>query len=314
MGRVRAASRCRDRESLIIADLYNNQMAARLILNADDFGLTRGINRAIIELYEAGALTSATLMANGPAFEDAVSIALANPSLGVGCHIVLTDGTPVSPPKAIPSLLGPDGKNFRPSLVSFLAAILLGRVNEAEISLEAAAQIQRLQQAGIHVTHIDTHKHTHMFPAVARPVLLAAEAAGVHAIRNPFEEPWSIALSGSELTRRIQVRLIHYLRPRFLAMPQIRNGIVRTTNGTIGISATGNLNQTTLHAVLDTMPNGTWEVVCHPGYNDKDLDSITTRLRSTREIEREALLSMFAPASNLSAQRNPFTLIHYSDV
>jgi predicted glycoside hydrolase/deacetylase ChbG (UPF0249 family) len=286
-------------------------MAARLILNADDFGLTRGINRAIAELYEAGALTSATLMANGAAFDDAVSIALAHPGLGVGCHIVLTDGTPVSPVQTLPTLC-PNGQTFRPKLTHFLRDLLLGRIDQAEIEREARAQMQRLQRADIDLTHIDTHKHTHMFPAVARPILRAAEAAGVHAIRNPFEEPWSIALSGSKLTRRIQVSLIQALRPRFLLLPQIRDGIVRTTDGTIGISATGNLNLTTLEAVLDAMPDGIWEIVCHPGYNDADLDAITTRLRGTREIERDALLSAFA--SNLSTQRNPFTLINYMSV
>src|SRR6202142_1037144 len=99
-------------------------MAARLILNADDFGLTRGINRAIAELHEAAALTSATLMANGPAFDAAVTIAHAHPNLGVGCHIVLTDGVPLSPPHTIPTLLGRDNRSFRPSLLSFLLAVL----------------------------------------------------------------------------------------------------------------------------------------------------------------------------------------------
>src|ERR1700729_307855 len=74
-------------------------VSVRLILNADDFGLTAGINRAIGELHAAGALTSATLMANGPAFDDAVRVASAHPTLGVGCHVVLTDGAPVSPPE-----------------------------------------------------------------------------------------------------------------------------------------------------------------------------------------------------------------------
>ena len=81
-------------------------MPPRLIINADDFGLTPGINRAIIELHRAGVLTSATLMATGPAFDDAAALARSNPSLGVGCHIVLTDGSPASPPETIPSLLG----------------------------------------------------------------------------------------------------------------------------------------------------------------------------------------------------------------
>src|SRR5215472_9391252 len=88
-------------------------MHVRLIINADDFGLTCGINRAIAELHEAGAITSATLMATGPAFDDAVALALARPSLGVGCHIMLVDGTPVSDPATIPTLLGPDRRTFR---------------------------------------------------------------------------------------------------------------------------------------------------------------------------------------------------------
>src|ERR1700712_4849012 len=105
-------------------------MPPRLILNADDFGLTPGINRAIAELHAAGALTSATLMANGPAFDDAVSTARTHPTLGIGPHSVVTDGTPVSPPETIPPLPGPDGKTFRPSLPAFLLAVLRGKVSE----------------------------------------------------------------------------------------------------------------------------------------------------------------------------------------
>lgn len=272
-------------------------MPARLILNADDFGLTPGINRAIAELHAAGALTSATLMASGPAFDDAVRIAHAHPTLGIGCHIVLTDGTPISPPETIPTLLGPDRKTFRPKLIHFVRDLLLHRIAEADIAREALAQIQHLQHLGIAVTHLDTHKHTHIFPRVARPLLAIAERTGVPAIRNPFEPPWSIALGKSPLLRRAQLRLIHHLLPRFLALPQIQSGAVRTTDGTLGISATGHLNPTTLAAILNAMPSGTWELVCHPGYNDSDLDAITTRLRQTREIERQALLTAFAQQS-----------------
>ncbi len=283
-------------------------MPARLILNADDFGLTRGINRAIAELHVAAALTSATLMADGPAFEDAVAVARAQPGLGVGCHIVLTDGVPLSPPQEIPTLLGSDGRSFRPSLVSFLLAVLSGRVRSEEIVREAVAQIERLQHAGIDVTHIDTHKHTHVLPRVARPLLEAAEHCGICAIRNPFEPAWSRSLPHhprpSPLPRRLQVGLIHSLRPRFLAIPQIRSGRVRTTDGTLGVSATGNLNAGALRLILDAMPDGTWELVCHPGYNDPDLDAIATRLRETREIEREALLAAFGDASCGSSSEN----------
>jgi predicted glycoside hydrolase/deacetylase ChbG (UPF0249 family) len=282
-----------------------------LIINADDFGLTRGINRAILELHQAGAVTSATLMANGPAFDDAVSIALANPTLGVGCHIVLTDGTPLSHPERIPTLLGADGKNFRPSLIDFLLAVLLGKVNEDEIAIEALAQIQQLQRSGIDVTHIDTHKHTHILPGVARPLLYACERTGVSAIRNPFEESWSLALGASDPLRRFQVRLVHPLRKRFEALPQIREQCVVTTNGTIGISATGRLDRPMLDAILAVMPPGLWELVCHPGYNDRDLDAVTTRLRVTREIERNALLDAL---DSDSLHPNCPELIHYGSL
>jgi predicted glycoside hydrolase/deacetylase ChbG (UPF0249 family) len=115
-------------------------MPARLILNADDFGLTPGINRAIGELNSAGVLTSATLMASGSAFDDAVAVANTHPSLGVGCHIVLTDGVPVSPPASIPTLIGPDGKSFRPSLTQFLRALFLGRIAADDVAREAAEE------------------------------------------------------------------------------------------------------------------------------------------------------------------------------
>ncbi len=272
-----------------------------LIINADDFGLTQGINHAIAELHRAGALTSATLMATGPAFADAVATAHAHPTLGVGCHIVLVDGSPAAPLDTIPTLLGADRKTFRNSLTQFSLDILRGEVKEQEIALEARAQIERLQRAGIAVTHIDTHKHTHMLPSVARPLLDAAERAGIRAIRNPFEPLWSLLTGSAPATRRFQLRVLTRLRPQFLALPQIRSGTIRTTDGTIGIAATGALDEPTLRFLLKSMPAGNWELVCHPGYNDPDLDRITTRLRASRDIERSALLSVLgsAPASPL---------------
>ncbi len=287
-------------------------MASRLIINADDFGLTKGVNRAIAELYRAGALTSTTLMATGAAFEDAAGIAVANPGLGVGCHVVLTDGVPVSDPRKIPSLMGGDGRSFRGSLVDFLRALLLGKVREEEIALEAAAQVRKLQSAGIRVTHLDTHKHTHLFPAVARPLLLVAERLAVGAIRNPFEQGWSLALGHGSGLRRMQVALLGGLRRRFEAHPQIRSGAVRTTDGTIGISATGDLNAASLREILEALPvEGTFELCCHPGYNDGDLERVTTRLREHRMIERAALLEEL-PRSVL--RPNAPRLITYADL
>jgi predicted glycoside hydrolase/deacetylase ChbG (UPF0249 family) len=287
-------------------------MAARLIINADDFGLTPGVNRAIAELHQAGVLTSATLMATGAAFDNAVAVAHANPTLGVGCHITLTDGVPASDPKSIPTLLGPDGRTFRPSLVDFLQALLRGKINESDIQREALAQIQKLQFAGIAITHLDTHKHTHLFPAVLRPLLSLAERLSIPAIRQPFEQPWSLSLGHGGRLRRLQVKLLSSLKTKFEQQPQIRNHQVLTTDGTIGISATGNLYAETLREILQAMPSeGTFELCCHPGYNDSDLDHIATRLRTHRDIERSALL---AEVPAIISQPNAPQLINYGDL
>ena len=284
-------------------------MASRLILNADDFGLTTGVNRAIAELHQSNALTSATLMATGNAFEDAVAIAHAHLTLGVGCHIVLTDGVPVSPPDTIPTLIGPDGKNLRPSLLDFVQALLRGIVRSEDIEREAFAQIQKLQRAGIHITHIDTHKHTHLFPAVSRPLLNVLERTGIPAIRNPFEPAFAQHLAHAGIKRRLQLTLLNRLRPAFVQLNQLQAANILTTDGTVGVSATGNLASDTLRQILSALPpSGTFELVCHPGYNDAELDRIPTRLRIHREIERQALL---ATIPSMLSQPNAPGLIHY---
>ncbi len=287
-------------------------MPARLIINADDFGLTLGINRAIAELHRTGVLTSATLMATGPAFEDAVAIARANPTLGVGCHIVLTDGFPVSHPDSIPTLIGGDGKTFRPSLGEFVFELVRGKVSEDDIAREALAQIQKLQRAGIDVTHLDTHKHTHLFPSVARPLLHLAERCSIGAVRTPYEPAWSTRLHHGPIVRMAQMSLLNRMKPRFERLPQLHHDRVLTTDGTIGISATGNLTPATLRQVLDALPTeGLYELCCHPGYNDSDLAVITTRLRTTRDVERNALLTVIPERL---AQPDPPQLLHYGNL
>ncbi len=260
----------------------------RLIVNADDFGQTRGINRAVLELHKAGLLTSATLMARAAATDQAIEIARATPTLGVGCHIVLSDGEPVLPHAQIPSLLDPFTNLFIPRLTVFLGRLLTGRIRAEEIETEATAQIQYLQSRGIHVTHVDTHKHTHMFPCVLRPLLRGARACGIHSVRNPFEPIWAIrATTSTDSVRAAQVRILRCLHStwhRILA----EEGFT-TTGGTLGVSSTGALDTATLHCLLDRVPAGTWELITHPGYNDTDLARVRTRLRASRDIEREAL-------------------------
>jgi chitin disaccharide deacetylase len=268
----------------------------RLIINADDFGLTGGVNRAIVEGHEHGVVTSTTLMANGQAFEDAIALAQSRPRLGVGCHIVLVDGAPVLDETAVRSLLdrGSDSSSnprFREGIARFGALALLGRLDESEIEAEATAQIRKLQTAGVTVTHIDSHKHTHLFPRVLRPLLRAAAGCGVRAIRNPFEriQGSQLAASPSLWRRWTEVGILRSLAKQF--REAVQQAGISTPDGTLAIVATGSLNERLLRLMVENLPDGTWELVCHPGYNDADLREVRTRLRESREQELRILTS-----------------------
>jgi predicted glycoside hydrolase/deacetylase ChbG (UPF0249 family) len=279
----------------------------RLIVNADDFGLTAGVNRGIGELAGVGALTSATLMANGSALVDAIRTAQDLPALGVGCHVVLVDGKPVSPAESVPSLLG-RGESLRDSLLRFATDLQRGLISEKEIEAEATAQIRRLQSAGVRVTHVDTHKHTHLFPRVARPLMRAAIRCGVPAIRNPFEQAWSARLTRGAFLRKFEVAVLRNFQQRFHLLR--RAAALRTTDGSIGVSATGHLDDAALALLLRDAPGGSWELVCHPGYNDADLGAVKTRLRKTRDVERRALHRLIPEA----VQSGRVELIGFGDL
>ncbi len=143
----------------------------QLIVNADDLGLTVGVNRAIRETHTDGIVTSATLMANGAAFGDATELARSVPSLSVGCHVVLVDGIPVSEHASIPTLLedaAAQPGRFSSSISSVAARAMFKRLDHDQMVTEIVAQIRKIQAAGIQVTHLDTHKHTHIFPQILR--------------------------------------------------------------------------------------------------------------------------------------------------
>jgi hopanoid biosynthesis associated protein HpnK len=262
-----------------------------LIVNADDFGLTSGVNRAIKELHSAGLVTSTSLLARAGATEDAIDFAVRTPQLGVGCHVVLVDGEPVLPPDQIPTLVDAKTGSFPNSLGTFLMRLFTGRIRTAEMEAEMSAQITFLQQRGIHLTHVDTHKHTHVFSAVLRPLLRVACSAGVRAVRNPFEPHWSTrATRRAHWMRLAQVGALRWLEPasrRIIA----EEGFV-TTSGTVAVAGTGILDTATLRSLLQCVPAGQWELVTHPGYNDADLDRVRTSLRTTRDTERVALAAL----------------------
>jgi chitin disaccharide deacetylase len=289
----------------------------RLIINADDFGLTTGINRAILKAHCDGVVSSATLMANAPAFDDAIHMTKTTPRLSVGCHIVLVDGSPLSDASRITSLTQSAHSSrprFSDRLGMFFAAALSGRIAPAQVELEVAAQIAKLQSVGLAVTHIDTHKHTHMIPMVWRSVLRAAKACGVPALRNPFSPPHFLDLRllkrRPQLWQRyLQVSLLRGLNRRF--RQDVRDATLFTPDGSFGLVETGHLDQELFLAALENIPEGTWEFVCHPGYCDAELDAIKTRLRDSRTRELEVLTSLSARET---LSRKGIALISYRDL
>lgn len=283
----------------------------RLIINADDLGLTSGVNRAIEEAGRSGAITSATLMANSSRFDEAVAITQRLPATKIGCHVVLVDGEPLT--SQVPSLTN-GSTRFRSSLKDFALAATQKKIAQDEIQREAEAQIRKIQSAGVTVTHVDTHKHTHMFPHVLRPVIKAAKACGVSSIRNPFE-PFR-AWPGSAVMRRpglwlraVQVALLRKHASEFSRIA--REEGMSTTDGTVGVMATGSLDQNLLVRTIQALPDGTWELVCHPGYMDPDLAAAGTRLLSSRQVELEALTS---GETRKALRQRGVELISYEDL
>jgi len=222
-----------------------------LIVNADDFGFTRDVNRGIIEAHRRGILTATTLMANGQAFDDAVALARENPSLDVGCHLVLTGSRSLLPPHLA----------YPRKVPALLAALALRRIRLYD---ELAAQLRRILEAGIRPTHLDTHKHVHLLPPVLEVVARLAEKFHIPWIRRPLVFP-----------RRLQGIL--------------RRHGCRTTDHFAGYGLTGRLRARQILELIAHLPAGTTELMCHPGRCGPELMAAPTRLKQSREEELEAL-------------------------
>ena len=283
----------------------------RLIVNADDFGLTSGVNRAITEGNRSGIVTSATLMANARVSDAAIDLAKMQPSLKTGCHVVLIDGVPLA--ENLPSLTNGSSR-FRTSLKQFAIAAVRKQIAVEEIQREVEAQIRKIQSRGITLTHVDSHKHTHMFPHVLRPVLRASKACGIRAVRNPFEPrrswPAAMVLGSPGLWLRSAGVMAFQIFAAEFRRALNEEGMV-STDGTVGIAVTGMLDQQKLLRILEALPEGTWELVCHPGYSDADLQAAGTRLTQSREIELSALTS---EETRKALARHQIELISYADL
>ncbi len=236
----------------------------RLIINADDFGFTSDVNAGIVHAHGHGILTSTTLMANGDAFEDAVRLAKETPSLDIGCHLVLVQGRSLISGQPLPETLRQ------------LIAKLPGR--KLDVYAELRVQIEKILSAGLRLTHLDTHKHTHIVPSIFRIVARLAHEFAIPYVRLPLDESLPLA----RVPCAMASRFYRGLASRYN---------VRMTCHFLGYRLTGSLNEETLAAALRHIPEGTTEFMCHPGFAGPELHAARTRLKESRERELEALTS-----------------------
>ena len=264
-------------------------MTRRLVVNADDLGLTRGVNDGILDAHDLGILTSASLFANAPATADAIARTRLRPSLGVGAHLALVDGAPTLPPDDVPTLVAGDGR-FHDSWQPFIAACLRRRVSMDDVERELTAQIARLQRAGVSLTHLDAHKHVHAYPPIFAIVARLAVRFGIPAVRVPYER-WPRA-SAVRRRGRTQTWLNAAMWPWARTNYRTAAALGVRTPVFAGRISTGVLDRASLAAILHGIGRGVTELMVHPGYVDDELRRLNTRLLDSRREEIELLCSM----------------------
>jgi hopanoid biosynthesis associated protein HpnK len=263
-----------------------------LVVNADDFGFTPDVNEGIVEAHRHGILTATTLMANGAAFDDAVKLAREVPSLDIGCHLVLIGGRSLTTASALPRSV--------PQLLGALAR------REIRVYEELAAQIRRILDAGVRPTHLDTHKHTHLAPPVLDAVARLGEEFGIRWVRRPFDFPLNALRGTVPRVKRMTSDALGLLRRRFHRVLE-RHGC-RTTDHFAGFQITGRFRTDQLVELLNVLPEGSTELMCHPGRCGKALLNAPTRLKESREHELAALV---APEVRQALERNRIELVTY---
>jgi predicted glycoside hydrolase/deacetylase ChbG (UPF0249 family) len=210
------------------------------------------MNAGIIKAHREGIVTSASLSPNGACFEEAVKLAKDSPSLAIGIHLTLVGEAPLCAPREIPTL-APEGK-LPHYFTTLFRRLLLGRIAQDEIERELSAQVARAADAGIRVSHLDSHQHVHLHPTLLPIVMRVARRFGVGAVRAARRVS---ALSG------IRPALVSLFSRR--AAASLREGGLRTPDACVGLAETGGLDAARLGRLLAELPAGTSELICHPG-------------------------------------------------
>jgi len=235
----------------------------KLIVHADDFGLSEQVNEGIVEAHCKGIVTSTSLMATGAAFESAISLSRSTPTLDVGIHLTLTEEEPLSKKNSIPSLLD-DDQCFHDHAITFIKRYIVGRISLGEIKQELDAQICKILDYGIRVSHLDSHQHIHMLPGIRKIVGELANKYSISAVRYPKESlmPYMLKENGGI------GRLAQLLSLNMFCMIA-RTPAIQQPDCFFGFFYGGGLTKDRLQKILQRLcPDGTSEIMCHPGVYD----------------------------------------------
>ena len=276
----------------------------RLIVNADDMGLTEGHNRAIARTHTQGVLTSASLLACGAAFDDAIRRARALPGLGIGVHLTLLEGTAVQQAAAIPDLVDRDGL-FGQSYGRLLWGITLGQIALDQVRDEWRAQIEKVMITGLRVTHLDSHKHIHMHPQLLGATLELADEFGVRRMRLSRSPGLPRSVKGTALGL-----LAVWARWRL-----VRRGI-GSPDALLGLEASGRMNTARVLAAIRRPWRGVRELMMHPAYPGQDLALLLDR--GYRWIAgyrfRDELAALCSPQVSAALDERQIQLVDYEAV
>jgi predicted glycoside hydrolase/deacetylase ChbG (UPF0249 family) len=249
----------------------------RLVVNADDFGLSPAISRGILRAHRDGIVTSASLLGNCDDLPGARALLAEAPELGVGVHLALCGGRPVAAADSVRSLLGPDGA-FGPRGQDFIAAWMKGRIVPAEVERELDAQVARVREAGIAVDHLDTHHHLGFLPVVGRAVEQVARRHGIAGIRSAVERPTLAWVTDPR--RGIEAGLLTGLA--WLTRRQL--GARRHGPQSWGYVESGHLDEIRILEIIGRLGPGLHEIICHPGEEDAAAGENPPRYQRTAEL------------------------------
>jgi len=241
-----------------------------LIINADDFGLHETVNLGIMKGHTAGFITSTTIMASGKAFEHAVTLAATYPQLGIGVHLTLVGANTVCAPETVKSLVDHAGC-LAPGYPQFLLRYLLGQIQLSDIHREFTAQVQKVVDSGIHITHLDSHQHMHIVPGIIAITIDIAKKFGIKAVRIPAEPYFFLGgypCSAKRVIARAGLTCLAQLAGRKIK----RCGMVMPQHF-FGMLAGGNMREEFLLAIIDSLPDGISEIMMHPGSNNEVLNN-----------------------------------------